>query len=275
MTAFAITNNLDWEVEQRPLFFPDAQGNLVRYQDKVTIVRSDNEYPLGVVSSGYETVQNKDLLKLVNPMIEEGILTLHNVGYLNHGAKVFAQARINKEFQVIGENYEAFITLLNGHVGNCSVAIGTTNVRVVCSNTFAMGYADISQKFRHHEGVTERIMESKEVVNYVDNSMAVYAKNADQLATEKCSATQYEKFLEAIFDKEIKDVRESVVDKLNRLFRNGSGNEGKTFYDAFNSVTQYSSHESHKTKAARFNYANFGKGSTINQKAMDVALAMV
>jgi phage/plasmid-like protein (TIGR03299 family) len=275
MPAFAITGNLDWEVEQRPLFYPDAQGNLVCYQDKVTIVRSDNEFPLGVVSSGYETVQNKDLLKLINPLVEEGILTIHNLGYLSHGAKVFAQAKIAKEFQVVGEDYEAYISLLNGHVGNCSVAIGTTNVRVICSNTFAMGYADISQKFRHSEGVTERVLGSKEVINYVDNAMSIYAQKANQLATAKCNAAQYTKFLESLFNKEIKNVRESVVAKLNNLFRNGSGTEGKTFYDAFNSVTQYSSHESHKFEAARFNYANFGKGSTINQKAMDVALAMV
>jgi len=274
VTTFAITNNLDWEVEQRPLFYPDSNGNLIRYEDKVTIVRSDNEFPLGVVSKGYETVQNKDLLRLINPMVEEGVLTVKNMGYLNHGAKVFAQARIAKDFQVIGEDYKAFITLMNGHIGNNSVAIGTTNIRVICSNTFAMGYAEIDKKFRHSEGVTERVLESKEVINYVDNAMEIYARNADQLATAKCSSTQYTKFLEALFDKEIKDMRGSVVSKLNNLFRQGKGTEGKTFYDAFNSVTQYSSHESHKLESARFNYANFGKGSTINQKAMQVALAM-
>lgn len=275
MTAFAITDNLEWQVEQRPIYYPDHNGNMIRLDDKVAIIRSDNEIPLGVVSGAYETVQNRDLLRLVNPMVEEGILTIANIGHLNHGAKVFIQAQIAQEFQVLGEDYKAFITLLNGHVGNHSVAIGPSNVRVICNNTFAMSYASIENKFRHHEGVNERVMETAEVIDFVNEAMAAYSANAEKLAKASCSANQFSKFLEGVYDKEIVKMRDSLVETLNGLFYNGAGNEGKTFYDAVNAITDYSSNHSRKTEDGRFNYANFGRGSTLNLKAMEVALEMV
>lgn len=270
--SFAVTDNLDWEVEQRPLFYPDSQGNPVRFENRVAIVRSDNQYPLGVVSEDYETVQNKDLLALIRPMVDEGVLTIENMGHLNHGAKVFAQARINQEFRVIGEDYKTHITLLNGHVGNTSVAIGPSAVRVICGNTFSMAYANIGERFRHSFGVNQRILETTAVIDFVNRSMQKYTESVETIASSTCTSTQFRTFLEATYGKDLEKMRN--VEKLNELFYNGAGNEGRTFYDAFNSVTDFSSNQSRKTFNGRFNYANFGQGSRINQRAMEVALEM-
>lgn len=272
MPAFAVTDNLYWEVEQRPLFFPDAEGNPVRFENRVAIVRSDNQFPLGVVSEDYETVQNKDLLGLIRPMVDEGVLTIENMGHLNNGAKVFAQAKVNQEFRVIGEDYQTYITILNGHVGNTSVAIGPSAVRVICGNTFSMAYANIGERFRHSAGVNERILETKAVIDFVDRSMQKYSENVETIASATCTSAQFRNFLEATYGKDLEKMRN--VDKLNELFYSGAGNEGRTFYDAFNSVTDFSSNQSRKSSAGRFNYANFGQGSRINQRAMDVALEM-
>lgn len=270
--AFAVTDNLDWEVEQRPLFFPDSNGNPVRFENRVAIVRSDNQFPLGIVSEDYETVQNKDLLQLIDPMVQEGVLTIENMGYLNHGAKVFAQAKINQEFRVIGEDYKAMITLMNGHTGSSSVAIGASSVRIICANTFSMAYANIGERFRHSEGVNERILESQAVIDFVDRAMKKYSENVETIAKATCSGAQFRSFLEATYGKEYEKMRN--IEKLNELFYSGAGNEGRTFYDAFNATTDFSSNQSRKTAAGRFNYANFGQGNRINQRAMEVALEM-
>ena len=270
MPAFAVTNNLDWTVSHRPLYFTDNDGQPCKWDEKVAVVRDDNGKCLGAVSPSYETVQNSDLLKLINPMIEEGLLTLENVGYLQHGARVFAQAKVNQEFQVIGEDYQAYITLLNGHVGNASVAIGPSATRVICGNTFAMAYSDLSEKYRHQAGVNERVLESTAVVDYVNGAMKKYAEHVDKLATKPCSTVQFRNALEEIYGKDVDTMRNSFVTQLNGLFHCGRGNEGRTFYDAFNAVTEYASNYSRKTASGRFNYTNFGQGSRINQRAMRV-----
>ena len=272
MATFALSDNLDWSVSTRPLFFPDGQGNPVKWEDRVAVVRDDNDRCLGAVSPNYETVQNSDLLSLIKPMVDEGLLTIENMGHLNHGAKVFAQAKITQEFQVIGESYNAYITVLNGHVGNASVAIGPTATRVICGNTFSMAYADLSERFRHSEGVTARVLDSKAVLNYVNGAMETYAKKVEVLATTPCTETQFKKAVEKIYQKDAKNLRN--IETLNNLFYNGAGNEGKTFYDAFNSVTDFGSNRSRKSESGRFNYVNFGQGAQINQRAMRVLTEM-
>ena len=274
MPAFAVTNDLNWSVSKRPLFFERANGSTAEWPDKVAIVRDDNDRALGAVSPNYEIVQNSDLLNLVNPMVEEGLLTIENMGYLAHGAQVFAQAKVNTEFQVIGENYKSYITLLNGHVGNASVAIGSSATRVICGNTFAMAYSDISEKYRHSTGVTERVLESTFVLDYVNGAMKTYTEYMTQLAQAPCSGTQFQNYLEAVYQKPVANLRESFVAQLNGLFYNGRGNEGKTYHDAFNAVTEYASNYSRKTPTGRFQYAQFGKGAKINNRALRAGLEL-
>jgi phage/plasmid-like protein (TIGR03299 family) len=272
MPTFALSDKLDWSVSTRPLFFPDNDGNPVKWDERVAVVRDDTGRCLGSVSPTYEIVQNSDLLSLINPMVDEGLLTIENLGHLNHGAKVFAQAKITQEFRVIGESYNAFITLLNGHTGNASVAIGPTATRVICGNTFSMAYADLSERFRHSEGVTSRVLDSKAVINYVSGAMKKYSEKVEVLASAPCSPSQFQKAVEAIYQKDAKNLQN--IKTLNNLFYNGAGNEGRTFYDAFNSVTDFGSNQSRKTVSGRFNYVNFGQGSRINQRAMRVLTEM-
>ena len=272
MTSFAVTNNLDWTVSKRSLCFMGNDGELVKWPSKVAVVRDDNGKCLGAVSPDYETVQNQDLLKLIQPMVDEGVLTVENMGYLSHGAKVFAQAKINQEFQVIGESYKAYITLLNGHIGNASVAIGPSATRVICGNTFAMAYSGLGEKYRHHVGVNEKVLSSQAILNYVDGAMEKYGQYVDKLATARCTETQFRNALESIYNKDTKDIRNTK--QLTNLFYSGKGNEGKTFYDAFNSITEFASNYSRKSVAGRLNYSQFGQGATINQRAMAVLTEM-
>lgn len=274
MTAFSIKDDLNWGVEPRPLFYPDGDGNFARFGSQVAVVRDDNGKCLGNVSSDYEFVQNSTLKSIVQPMVEEGLLTIENTGYLANGSKVFIQSKISQEFRVLGEDYESFFTLLNDHVGKAKVAIGSSNIRVICQNTFAMSYANIDNRFRHSEGVTERVLESRDVVDYVNNSMRLYNAQAESIAKHKCSADQFSSLIEAVYGKPVKEMRTSMVESLNSLFYNGAGNSGETFYDAFNAITDFGSNHSRKTRDGRFNYANFGSGRKANLRAMDVALEM-
>ena len=273
MATFAINDSLNWTVSKRTLCYMTADG-LQPWNEKHAVVRDDNDVALGVVSPEYELVQNEDLKSLINPMVSEGVLTIVKQGYLNKGARVFIQAEVNQEFQVVGENYKGLITLLNGHTGNASVAIGTTATRVICGNTFSIAYKDIGEKFRHSAGVTERVLESTAIINYVNDAMRKYSEYVETLADTKCTSTQFKQAVEQIYGKPADKLRDSFVDQLNNLFYNGKGNSGKTMYDCFNAVTEYATHYSRKNADGRFNYANFGKGADINRRAMAVLTEM-
>ena len=272
--AFALQDKLDWKIEHRPLSYVGNDGEPVVWKERVAVVRSDNGKCLGAVAPDYETVQNSDLLGLIAPMVAEGLLTIENQGYLNNGARVFAQAVLAEEYKVLGEDYKGYITLLNGHVGNSSVAIGSSMTRVICGNTFASAYSDISAKYRHSSGVTERVLESSYVTDYVNNAMSVYSNYMESLAKKTCSHDQFRSYLETVYKKEVNELRPSFVDKLNDLFYRGAGNSGKTYHDAYQAVLDYGSNESRKAEGARFNYVQFGSGSRINNRALRAGLEL-
>ena len=272
--SFAVTNDLNWSVSKRPVFFQRENGSLAECPDRCAIVRDDVENCLGFVSPNYETMQNSDLLKLVQPLVDEGLLSIENMGYLNHGARVFAQAKLNKEYNVIGEDYKGYVTLLNGHVGNCSVAIGSTMTRVICGNTFTSAYSDISERYRHSEGVTERVLESTFILDYVNGAMGQYAEYMEKLAGERCTGIQFRNYLEVVYNKDVDKMRDSFVSQLNDLFYNGKGNEGKTYHDAFAAVTEYASNYSRKSTSGRFLYSQFGQGARVNNRALRSALEL-
>ena len=272
--TFSVSNDLSWSVEKRPLYFTGNDGQPVAWPDKMAVVRQDTGRCLGVVSKDYETVQNSDLLSLIKPMVSEGLLTIENTGYLNHGSRVFAQAVLSEEYQVIGEDYKAYVTILNGHCGNASVAIGSTMTRVICGNTFSSAYSEIGERYRHSEGVTQRVLESSFIIDYVNGAMGQYAEYMEKLAGARCTGSQFKTFLEEVYQKDTARMRDSFVSQLNNLFYSGKGNEGRTLHDAFAACTEYASNYSRKTESGRFLYSQFGQGAQVNNRAMRVALEM-
>jgi phage/plasmid-like protein (TIGR03299 family) len=274
MVAFAMNDSLSWEVSKRAICVIGADGTFQPIEGKMATVREDNDKVLGIVGNDYEVVANSDLKKLVQPLIDEEVLTVSNMGYLNGGKKVFIQAQIAQDYRVVGESYKGMITLLNSHDGTTTVSLGTTCVRVICSNTFTTAMKKLNEKFRHSEGVTERVLSSNAIVEYVDGAMRKYSEYAETLAAAPCSAAQFKQAVEAIYQKPVDKLRDNFVSRLNANFYNGIGTEGKSFYDAFNSVTQFNTHDSRKSKDARLNYSQFGAGAVINRRAMAVLTEM-
>lgn len=271
---FALNDSLDWEVVKRPIFFADADGQPQPYESKVAIVREDTGAPLGIVAPAYEPFQNASLKQLVAPMISEGLLTVANTGSLSGGGKVFLQLQVNEEFHVVGETYKGMLTILNSHNGTTAVAIGPTMVRVICSNTYAAAMTDLSERFRHSAGVTERVLNTTAVTTFVGDAMRVYSEKAETLAAARFTTDQFRASLEAVYRKPVKDLRDSFVDKMVRLFHSGVGTEGRTAYCAWNAYTEFASHHAKKTAAGNAYYSQFGTGASVNRRAMGVLLEM-
>jgi phage/plasmid-like protein (TIGR03299 family) len=266
--AFAVTNDLNWTVSKRPLFFTGNDGQPVQWTEKVAVVRDDTDRGLGVVSPNFEVVQNSTLLSLVKPLQEEGLLTLENVGHLQHGARVFAQLKLAQEFEVAGEPYGAFLTLLNGHTGNSSVAVGVTTHRVVCGNSFNLAYDALTEKFRHQAGVNEKVLKSDVVSTYVNTKLHTFSKNLERLQCRRCSTDEFTGAVARVFGRDFKNLKQG--DKLVELFKRGRGNEGVSLHDGFQAVTEWTSHFGRKTKKAQFGYVTFGTGNRLNQRAFKV-----
>lgn len=268
-----IAPSLDWSVATNRLFTYAPNGHIREVQGFKALYRSDNDFHLGIVSDGYEVVQNSELYRLIQPLVAEGLLTVTNAGILRGGRKVFIQARMAQEFKIAGETHRGMLTLLNSHDGTTRLAVGVTDVRVICSNTYAMAYSQMGTRLAHTLGINERMLSITQTVDYVNQRMGTFQDAAETLSRAVATPRQVEWVMRAAFGKRDDDPFRQR-DELMNLYRNGMGNEGRTLWDAFNAVTEYASHKSRRNEDARFRYANFGAGVDAARRALETALAL-
>lgn len=271
---FANQTNLDWNVVKAPLSYTSPKGTDTEIPGRVALLRDDSYDMLSIVSPSYEVFQNTQLKGLVMPMVEEGLLKIVNMGEIAGGKRVFIQAQMADEFVVAGEETNAQLTFLNGHDGGTVLSAGVTSIRVICQNTFAQAMTDMGSRLRHSIDIHEKAVTIQETAKYVNEGMIKYRQAAEVLAiTNTTPGTVDELIARAFGKKSAAEVR--CRDQIQQLFRNGTGNSGKTLWDAFNAVTEYTTHKSKKTVEGRFQYAQFGQGSRVARRAMDAALALV
>lgn len=270
---FFIANDLNWTVSKRPMTF-DYDGQSIEVPNKFAVVRDDSQEFLGTVSNDYEPVQNSSLLAQVEPLESEGLLTRQNTGYLNGGAKVFVQSKFAEEFVVAGDDTTAMVSLLNGHGSGIATRIGLTAVRVICSNTFVMAMQDLDVRITHRVGANEQVLTNTFVSDYVNDRMKVYAENMEAIARTECSKGSFDSFIKKVYKKSDLSKMKQYND-LEHLFRNGAGNNGRTYADAVNAITEFNTHRSSKRVARRFVSNQFGPAAATSNRAFRVALAAV
>jgi phage/plasmid-like protein (TIGR03299 family) len=268
----AINASLDWNVVSCPLNVTLPDGTTRQVPNRQVLVRDDNFDQVGVVGNRYEIVQNSVITGLVDPLVSEGLLEVTNVGYLGTGSKVFIQAQMTEEYQIVGENHRAMLTLMNSHDGTTPLSAGVTDTRVICQNTFAMAMEDMSTRLRHKAGVNEQALKITETIEFVNERMRRFSEAAEVLSSTKTTVGVVDKIILAAYGKKENETvrnRDEIVD----LFFNGRGNGGSTLWDCVNAVTEFNTHKSQKSPEARFGYANFGTGARVARKAIDAALA--
>ena len=265
--------SLDWNVLACPVSVTLPDGSVREVPNRKVLVRDDNLAQVGVVGGRYEIVQNSVITNLVAPLVSEGLLEVTNQGYIGAGSKVFVQAQMIEEYEIAGETHRAMLTFLNSHDGTSPLAAGVTDTRVVCQNTFAMAMEDMSTRLQHKLGVNDQALKITETLDFVNERMRRYAEAAEVLSSTKATVGQVDRIiLEAYGKSEGETVRNR--DEIVSRFFAGRGNEGATLWDAFNAITEFNTHASGKTAAARFGYANFGTGASVARRAIDAALAL-
>ena len=115
------------------------------------------------------------------------------------------------------------------------------------------------------------MLETKAVRDYVSVCMSKYSQYVEQMADQNCSLGQFHKVVDKVFGEAI---IERKREELEQLFYGGAGNEGKTLYDAFNAITEFTSHRVRKNEKSQFQYVNFGSGRRLNEDAFRTLVTM-
>lgn len=287
---------LDWNVQERPVFYQADDGSFKQVSGFKNLVRSDNGKVLSVMKNSYGVVQNSKAFSFFDPFIESGLASFETAGSLRDGKTVWVLACLNKAPLIVkGDDIvKAYLLLAHAHDGTMSVRAGFTPTRVVCNNTLQGAIGDKDSRLiriNHSLRVNDRLDQIQKIVDGLNATFQATEEQYRALAGADINQQDLLNYVNVVFelrpngdDREklrAKKMQETIVN----LFENGAGAYMKsakgTYWGAYNAVTEYLTHESSRSLDSNKNaesrlYGNwFGNQKNVNAFAFAEALKAV
>lgn len=279
---------LNWQVlEQQVHAFNHTDKSFARVPNYKSLVRSDNNKSLSIMKDSYSPLQNEKAFSFFNPFIEKGLASFETAGSLKEGRIIWVLATLNKAPIDVGggDIVQKYLLLSNSHDGTMAVRVGFTPTRVVCNNTLSMAHANSQSKLlriKHSGKLNDRMDEVQGIVNAMDAKFEATAEQYTTLARRGISAKELELYVDIIFElnpngSEREQMRTTKMrEGIIKLFENGAGSHLKsakgTWWGAYNSVTEYLTHEARDAGDMNLYQNWFGSASRKNNEALTVAL---
>ncbi len=239
-------SDLDWTVEKRPVYFPNANGDMVQSARNQVIFRNDTDQPLAVVGCGYEAIQNSQMWEALGNALYDVDHTIVNAGHLDDGGRVFMQARVEDEqFKINGNDaFRGLVTFWSSHDGSTSTQLADTFERVWCSNTFnssMRGKHNFKLSVKHTKNASVRFDGMLQALDDIFDHRRILFKEIERLTEMPITPTEAKRFAIGMVNSD-KTRGLNIAEDIVRKFRKGIGNSGKTRYDLFNGFTEYYTH---------------------------------
>lgn len=272
---------LNWTVEKVPVFYGEGKWQAPGI---VATMRTDTNEYLGTVTPKYKIFQNSDSFGMIDALLDMGA-KIETAGSLDGGRKVWVLAKL-EPWSLLGDKIDNYLFLANYHDGKGSLTAGSTNVRIVCQNTFDLAIKTASRKWAiRHMGadLSARLAEATEALELNNVYRDALRFNAETLATKKLSGSEFDTFLENLLplDTEASDcVKNRALEAREgiKLLANADdlGNFRKTGWGAFQAVSDYAFHSTpaRKTDTYAQNQMKYAiDGHPLVQKAFELLSA--
>lgn len=257
--------NANWTVSKQSLFGPEGQPT-----QGFGIFRDDTKACLGIVGSKYTPTQNYEIAETLYEAAGQQNLKITRAGMLGYGQKVYFQLAL-PDVRIGGSDSKRFLTALTSHDGSSPIGFGTTNVVVVCANTFFSALKDM-ERVRHTANSKAKIaIISSQLRNSVFQEEALI-ETMVQMSKTTIPTKITDEFLLSIIGGDEEFTR--TKNRLNN-FRVAMTTEfnthGENAYGLFNAVTRYTNHMlTYKDVEAKRNALMGGVAFRTNQKGFDV-----
>ena len=274
--------HLNWEVEKVPVL---SSKDLSVVPDAFTVIRKDNNLPLGVVGKRYEPISNAEAFGFFDVALGEGQGQIDTIGALGHGERVWCLAKMPETFDAVpGDPVDRYLLCWTSHDGSKSMEVLFTTIRVVCNNTLSAALNGASNRVSiKHTTNWEQKMEFAhsmlfDSANYWDKMKEV----SQHLARTSITRIEVGAFLDNMFPERFDQRRGGYSrpegrEKVLRLMDEGLGADlpgvRGTKWGLFNAYTEYLDHERKVRKGRdRWERTVFGNGVGERQKALDSLL---
>lgn len=305
---------LDWEVVQRPMAVgvpemietPEGAVKKYRYYDvpgMIGNVRSDNGFFLGSVSDAYKVIQNTEAFAFLDGLIESHEMTYESAFSLAGGKKVCLLGRLPKVDAIAaGDDTLRYVLLSLNHDGCGAIKFGSTSVRVVCANTYAMALSEgnigslrtneFSKEvaIRHMGDVGKKLEAARLALTAANQAFDRHAEQSRVMAQYRMTAREWDEFLDLMCpkldprDPDWTAKREERIAEtrlaINENFineRNALPGIEVTAWAAYNAVSEHIDHlprrgaTKERKAEARFNVCLYGAGRDMKVRAFEAA----
>lgn len=236
---------LDWEVNLEPVYTKTRQNTFREVPERFAIVRDADEKSLGVVSSMYHPLQNRDAFQFLDNLTDEG-LEYETAGSLRGGETVFITAKLPREILIGGEDaHELYLFVRNSHNGRHAVRVGVTPIRVVCQNTMNLAMSNLKRAWScPHVGTMQgRLQDAREALELTWAYVDEWEQTAEALVSQQMTDLDFELFLTECMKTELigPKAREAADAGITGLYHNAEtiGQFKGTAWGALNAVGEY------------------------------------
>ena len=276
-----IAAGLDWDVVQRPVFTQDG----VKVPGYFANVRQQDGSILGVVTSRYKVVQNRDAFGFTDALLGDGV-RYETAGSLMGGRKTWILAKLPTRYIIQGEQILPYLVFSNTHDGSGAIKIAMTPIRVVCNNTLnlALDTADRSWSIHHTGDIAAKLEDARETLFMAEDYMNELGKGFEDLSRKRLTDAAVDEFIKELLpiaddasettEKNILRLRKDVATRyfdapdLQGLRKNG--------YRFINAVSDFATHAAPIRRTKNYQENLFNKtmeGNPLTDKAYRLVMA--
>jgi phage/plasmid-like protein (TIGR03299 family) len=247
---------------------------------------------LGIVSTDYEVVDNRDAFRFLDALIGSD-MHFETAGSLWGGRRVWCLARLPEYVELGGDLSATYIYVANSHDGSMAVTAAVTPIRIVCANTLGAALrqaehgasAQRTFRFRHTGNLQAKFAEARNVLGMTIDYRKQFKELADRLALQPISAHALERsVLRHIWtaDEEMGKVarsnRERAIESVVAIFRgrgsagDTSGNSPGTKWVAFNAIAEHLDYGRRYTARTNQVQRSF-EDTSLKQRALELVCA--
>ena len=276
-----IVAGLGWNVVQKPVFTQDG----VKVKGYYANVRDYDGSVLGIVTSRYKVVQNREAFAFTDGLLGEGV-RYETAGSLMGGKKTWILAKLPEKYIIQGGQVIPYLVFSNTHDGSGAIKIAMTPVRVVCNNTLNLALDSASRIWSvHHTGdIAAKMEDTKETIYRAEEYMSGLGKAFDTLSKKKLTDAAVKEYISLLLpvaddvsetaEKNVLRQREDIMMRykyapdLKDIPQNG--------YRFINAVSDFATHSRPLRETRNYRETLFNKtmeGNLVTDKAFKLVMA--
>lgn len=273
---------LDFEVEKRPIYTTDKDGNQKEIKWSMSTVRKDTDEIMGVVGSKYEVCQNRDAFDFINYIDED--LHFEKAG-ITEGGMVYVIGSL-PDVSILGDTFKPHLIFQNGFNGGYTIKSAICPLRIVCQNQFNMAFrgADNSVSIRHSRSMDVKMEEAREVLRANADYMKKVNGLAEDMFSKKLTSAQVMKVINTMFPikEEMTDLQKGrIEEQRNKMMFMYNAEDNRNFrgtaWGAVNAYADYLTHAEPMRLTQNYEENHFVKSissSTDMGKFIEIAKAV-